>query len=70
MLGKGVAGDVGFLQQREPGDATARELVPLSIAHGMQIHLIDETREQRAQCGRVRQRGGIAHVSFDDPFAA
>lgn len=36
-----MAGDVRFLQQRESGDSSAGELMPLRIADRMQIHLFD-----------------------------
>ena len=47
MFGKSVTGDVRFLKQREPGDSSAGELMPLRIAHGMQAHFVDQPGEQR-----------------------
>lgn len=45
MFGKGVAGDMRFLEKREPRDASAGELVPLRFIDGMKIHLRDELAE-------------------------
>jgi len=49
MLRKSVTGDVRFLKQRESGNASAGELVPLGLAHRMQIHLLNQSIEQRPQ---------------------
>src|SRR5580704_2126797 len=69
MLGKSVAGEVGFREEAEAGDAAgARELVPLRGADGTEFHLVDDFIEKLAQYGCVFQRLGRASECFNDPF--
>jgi len=63
-----VAGDVGFLKQSESGDSAAGKLVPLRIADRVKVHFGDQVFKERTKRSGVRQRGGIAHVCFDNPF--
>ena len=70
MLGERVTGDVGFLKQREPRDASAGKLMPDGFSNGMEIHFFDQAVEQSAQCGAVGDGCRVALMSFNDPLAA
>ena len=65
-----MASDVRFLKQRQPGNPSARKLMPQRFADGMEIHLADQTSEQRAQSFRIGDRSGVAVMSLDDPLLA
>jgi hypothetical protein len=51
---EGVAGDVRFLEQGDSGDATTGELVPDGVPDGVEIHFVDEAREEIAESRGVR----------------
>jgi hypothetical protein len=44
--------------------------MPLGIAHGMELHPIDEARKKSLQPIQIRQRSRIAAVCFYDPLTA
>ncbi len=65
-----MAGDVGFLKQRETGDASAGKLIPDGFPNWMEIHFFDQAMEHSAQCGAVGDGCRVALMSFNDPLAA
>jgi hypothetical protein len=45
MLRERVAGDVRFLKQREPGDSSTGELMPLRFSDRVKLHFEDQPVE-------------------------
>ena len=57
VLGKGMAGDVGFREQAKTGDAASSwKLMPLCFADGAQLHAANHAMEKRFDRAEVAQR--------------
>lgn len=54
VLGKGMAGDVGFRKQAQAGDAAGSwKLMPLRFADGAQLHAANHPMKERFYCAEV-----------------
>ena len=57
VLGKGMAGDVGFREQAKTGDAASSwKLMPLCFADGAQLHAANHSVKERFHGAEVAQR--------------